>query len=332
MCKGASFRNVRGCLNDYFPYSENRVCNILGIKYPIVEGGMAWAGESTLAAAVSNSGALGTLGAGSLDGEQLRKEIAVIRKLTDKPFAINLLVISPYFEECLKVIFEEKIDNVILGGGNPGSTLKWLKDEGKTVLCVVSSDNLAKMLEREGADIIIAEGSESGGHIGNVSSLVLIPSIKESISIPVISAGGISDGKTAAATIILGAEGIQMGTRFLASNEAKIHENYKNMILKSGICDTIVTGRALGHPVRVIKNRFSKRILNLELIDKLAAEKELIGSLGKAVASGDRKNGSFMAGQSAGRIEDILSVEEIISTISKDIEKILNIDEVFKDE
>lgn len=297
---------------------KNRVTELFGIDHPIIMGGMAWAGTAKLAAAVSNAGGLGMIGSGAMRAQQLKEAIEQIRKLTDRPFGVNVMLASPYVEELLDVIVQENVPVVSFGAGNPVKYIPKLKDRGIKVIVVVASDSLAKLVERAGADAVVAEGMESGGHIGEVTTIVLVNKVARSVNIPVIAAGGIADGRGMAAAFALGAEGIQMGTRFLATVEAEVHENYKKKILNASIRDTVVTGAKLGHPARVIKTPFARQVLELEVKSPEEAESILVGSLRKAVIDGDLDAGSFMAGQVVGLIEDIPTVKELIERIMKE--------------
>ncbi|GAB6188727.1 enoyl-[acyl-carrier-protein] reductase FabK [Marinitoga arctica] len=300
----------------------NRITKLLKIKYPILEGGMAWVGTAKLAAAVSEAGGLGTIGAGSMTPEILKTSIKEIKKLTNKPFAVNIILVNPYVDQLVEIVREEKVPVVIFGAGNPGKYIKSLKENNIKILAVVSSENLAIRLEKIGVDAIIGEGMEAGGHIGDVSTMILIPKLVDVLNVPVIAAGGIADLRGMRAALKLGAEGIQMGTRFIATYECEAHENYKKLILKAGIRDAIVTGATIGHPARVIKTKFAKKIKHLEIASPEEAEEMLVGSLRKAFVSGDLENGSFMAGQSAGLINDIKSVKEIVEEFGKEFKKI----------
>lgn len=276
---------------------------------------MAWVGTAKLAASISNSGALGTIGSGNMTSEILKKEIHKIKNLTDKPFAVNVIMMNPEIENIISLLIEEKVPVVILAAGNPGKFIPLLKENGIKTMAVVSSENLGFRLEKLGIDIIIGEGSECGGHIGDVTTLTLIPKLVELLKVPVVAAGGIANSRISNACFALGAEGVQLGTRFIATYECEAHENYKNLILKSGIRDTIITGNTKGHPVRAIKTRFIKNISKLELNSAEETEKLLIGSLKNAFLHGDKTNGSFMAGQSVGFINEIKSVKEVINEI-----------------
>ncbi|HOK33011.1 MAG TPA: enoyl-[acyl-carrier-protein] reductase FabK [Fervidobacterium sp.] len=295
--------------------SKNRICDLLNIQYPILMGGMSWAGTPKLAAAVSNAGGLGIIGAGAMRAEHLKAAIDQIRTLTDKPFGVNIILVSPSADELVDLVIQEHVPVVTFGAGNPSKYIERLKEANIKVIPVVASDNMARMMERIGADAVIAEGMESGGHIGEVTTLVLVNAVCRAVSIPVVAAGGIADGKAMAAMFALGAEGIQMGTRFIATKEADTHQNFKNLIVKSNIRDTVVTGATLGHPARVIETRFAKKVKELEVKSLQEAEEILVGSLRKAVVDGNIEEGSFMAGQCVGLINDIKSVEEVIRDI-----------------
>lgn len=297
---------------------KTRICEIFDIEYPILLGGMAWVGTAKLAAAVSNAGGLGIIGAGAMDGEMLRREIERYRTMSDKNFGVNIILLSPYADELVEVVMEEKVPVVSFGAGNPTKYIPKLKEKGIKVISVVSSDSLARLVERSGADVIVAEGMESGGHIGDVTTVVLVRKIVDTVKIPVVAAGGIVDGRGFLAMLALGAEGVQMGTRFVASLECEAHENYKKKILKASIRDTVVTGLKLGHPARVIRNKLTRKVLELEEFGNTEeAEKFLIGTLRKAF-EGDVDNGSVMAGQSSGLIEDLKSVKEIMEDIVRE--------------
>lgn len=300
---------------------KNRVTELLKIEYPILMGGMAWAGTPKLAAAVSNAGGLGMIGSGAMNPEQLTSAIHYIKQMTDKSFGVNIMLASPYADELVKVVLKEQVPVVTFGAGNPAKYIPSLKKQGTIVIPVVASDSLAKLLERSGVDAVIAEGMESGGHIGEVTTIVLVNKVARSVKIPVIAAGGIADGRAMAAAFSLGAEGVQIGTRFLASFEAEIHENYKKKILSASIRDTIVTGTKLGHPARVLKTPFARQICELEAQSPLEAEQILVGSLRRAVLDGDLDSGSFMAGQVAGLVDQILPVNQIIQTIFEEFKQ-----------
>ncbi|PLV56909.1 enoyl-[acyl-carrier-protein] reductase FabK [Thermotoga sp. SG1] len=294
---------------------KTRVTELLGIEYPIIMGGMAWAGTPTLAAAVSEAGGLGIIGSGAMKPDDLRKAISDLRERTNKPFGVNVILVSPWADDLVRVCVEEKVPVITFGAGNPTKYIKELKENGIKVIPVVASDSLARMVERAGADAVIAEGMESGGHIGEVTTLVLVNKVSRSVNIPVIAAGGIADGRGMAAAFALGAEAVQMGTRFVASVESDVHPIYKEKIVKASIRDTVVTGAKLGHPARVLRTPFARKIQEMEFENPMQAEEMLVGSLRRAVVEGDLERGSFMMGQSAGLIDEIKPVKQIIEDI-----------------
>jgi len=302
-------------------YENNRVTKLFGIKYPIFEGGMAWVGTAKLAAAVSNAGGLGTIGSGSMTPDILESEIKKIKKLTDKPFAVNVIMLNPYVEEIIKLLIKEEVPVAILAAGNPSKYIDKLKKVGIKTVAVVSSENLALRLEQKGIDAVIGEGMECGGHIGDVTTMVLIPKLADMLSVPVIAAGGIADYRGALASFMLGAEGIQMGTRFIATIESEAHENYKSKVVKSGIRDTLIAGARLGHPARSLKNKFMKNVIKAEVGSAVEAEEMMLGSLKRAFLDGDKDNSAFMAGQSTGLVENIKSVEDIIKEMFEGIDE-----------
>ncbi len=290
------------------------ICDLLGIQFPLIQGGMAWVADAQLAAAVSNGGGLGLIAAGSMTPEQVRTEIARTRKLTARPFGVNIMLMSPYAEAVAELVREERVDVVTTGAGSPGKYIEGWKAAGIKVVPVVASVAQARRMQSLGADAIIGEGTEAGGHIGESTTLVLVPQLADAVSIPVVAAGGIADGRGIAAAMILGAAGVQVGTRFLACSECAIHDNYKAMVVKARDIDTTVTGRSGGHPVRTLKNKLSRRLVDLEKSGATFEEIEeiTIGSLRKAVQDGNLEEGSFMAGQSAGLIRNILPAADII--------------------
>ncbi|MGB9858034.1 MAG: enoyl-[acyl-carrier-protein] reductase FabK [Dictyoglomaceae bacterium] len=302
------------------------ICDLLNIKYPILQGGMAWVATAELASAVSNAGGLGIIGTGNADPLWVREEIRKTRFLTDKPFGVNVYFLSPYAEEVMEVVIEERVPVVTTGAGNPGKFIPKLKERGIKILPLVSSVALAKRLERLGVDALIAEGMECGGHIGEITTMALVPQIVDTVKIPVIAAGGIADGRGFVAALALGAQGIQMGTRFIASTECKVHENYKREILRAKDRDTVVTGASTGHPVRVIFNKLAKEFLEMEKKGALREELEKFGTgkLRSAVIDGDIEYGSLMAGQISGLINEIKPVKEIIEGIIKEAVEIMN--------
>ncbi len=294
-----------------------RICEILDIKYPIIQGGMAWAANHELAQGVSNAGGLGIIAAGNAPKEVIKEEIRKAKEKTNKPFGVNIMLMSPFAEEIVDLVCEEKVSVVTTGAGNPGKYMEKLKNAGIKVIPVVPTVALAKRMEKQGADALIVEGTEAGGHIGELTTMAIVPQIVEAVDIPVIAAGGIADGRGFLAALALGAEGIQMGTRFVCSTECIAHENYKEKIIKSRDRDAIVTGRSTGYPVRVLKNKFTKEYLELEEQGVPFEELEELGAgrLRLAVIEGDMDNGSVMAGQISGMIKDIKSCEEIINDI-----------------
>lgn len=303
------------------------LCELLGIKYPVFQGGMAWVSDAELAAAVSNAGGLGLIAAMNSNGEQLRAQIHRAKKLTDKPFGVNIMLMSPYAAEVARTICEESIPVITTGAGNPSVYMAdWLA-AGIKVIPVVPSSALARMVERRGACAVVAEGCESGGHVGELTTMALVPQVCDAVDIPVIAAGGIADGRGAAAAFMLGAAGIQMGTRFLTATECNIHPEYKKKILAAKDIDTIVTGRRLGHPVRCLKNAFSRNLAQLEYQNDVSndeLEKLGAGALRKAAVEGDVSGGTVMAGQIAGIVNNELSCAEIIESIISDAEKIIS--------
>ncbi len=305
---------------------NTEICNILNIKYPIFQGGMAWIADSKLAAAVSNAGGLGTISAMNKDGQWLVEEIRKAKQLTDKPFAVNIMLMSPYVEEIAELVIQEKVPVVVTGAGNPGKYMKKWIEAGIKVIPVVPSTGLAKLAARNGATAVIAEGGESGGHVGEVTTMALVPQVCDVVDIPVIAAGGIADGRGIVASFMLGASGVQLGTKFLVAKECGVHQTYKNKVLKAKDIDTTTTGKRLGHPVRALKTSFIKEMLKLEY-DSTVSNEELeekgTGSLRCAAIEGDDKKGSFMVGQIAGMIKKEQSCQEMIEEIFKEAEELL---------
>lgn len=293
------------------------ICDLFGIEYPIIQGGMAWVAEHSLASAVSNAGGLGLIAAANADYEIVKDEITKTKKLTDKPFGVNIMLISPNSEKIANLVVEEKVKVVTTGAGNPEKYIPMWKEAGIVVVPVVASVAMAKRMERCGADAVIAEGCEAGGHIGELTTMALVPQIVDAVSIPVIAAGGVGDGRGMAAVMMLGAKGVQMGTRFIVAKESIVHDNYKNKIIASKDIDSIVTGRSTGHPVRAIRNQMTRVYLDLEKQGKSFEELEILtlGSLRKAVKEGDIVNGSLMAGQIAGLVSKVQTVKEIIEEV-----------------
>lgn len=294
--------------------SSNRICQLLKTEYPLIQGGMAWVANATLAAAVSNGGGLGLVGAGSMTAELLRGEIRKTQALTDKPFGVNIMLMNPAVDELAQVVIDEGVQVVTTGAGSPGKYIAAWKEAGIVVIPVIPSVAYAKRMEKLGADALVAEGTEAGGHIGELTTMVLIPQIADAVSIPVIAAGGVADGRGVAAAFMLGAEGVQLGTRFLACEECCIHDQYKQLVVKARDIDTIVTGRSGGHPVRVLKNKLARNLIELEKQGATFEEMEniTVGSLRKAVQEGCLEEGSFMAGQSAGLVQSVQPAAEII--------------------
>lgn len=304
---------------------HTRLCDLLNIRHPILQGGMAWVATAELSAAVSEAGGLGILGGGNAPPDYVRDQIRQLRRLTDKPFGVNIPLFSEYADAVIDVCIEERVPVVTTGAGNPGPAIKRLKEAGIIVIPVVASVALARRLEKAGADAIIAEGMESGGHIGDVATLPLVPQVVSAVNIPVIAAGGIADGRGLAAALALGAVGVQMGTRFICAEECTVHPEYKRRIIEAGDRSTMVSGAALGHPVRSLRNPLSRKFIELE--QKGASEEEIIafgtGALRRAAREGDWENGTFMAGQSAGLVNDIKPARQIIEDIIAEAEQVL---------
>lgn len=293
---------------------------ILGIKYPIFQGAMANISTAEFAADVSNSGALGIIGTGAMDSKMVRESIKKCKELTDKPFGVNVMLMNPYCDEIIEVILEEKVAVVTTGAGNPGAYVEKLKAEGIKVIPVVPSVALARRMESVGVDAVIVEGTESGGHVGELSTMALVPQVVDAINIPVIAAGGIADGRGFNAAISLGAIGVQVGTCLLVAKECPVHQNYKNAVIKAKDIDTVVTGRTINTPVRILKNDMSRKFLQLEreISSREELEKLTLGSLKRAVVEGDVKNGSVMLGQISGLIKEEKTLNEIFENIMKE--------------
>ena len=305
---------------------KTRVTEILGIEYPIIQGGMAWVATYQLAAAVSNAGGLGLIGAGGAPASFVREQIEKAKELTDKPFGVNIMLMNPEADEIAKVIVDEGVKVVTTGAGNPAKYMEMWKAAGVKVIPVVASVAMAKLMERGGADAVVAEGTESGGHIGSTTTMALVPQVVDAVSIPVIAAGGIADGRGFAAAFMLGAEGVQLGTRFVVATESIVHEKYKAMLIKAKDIDSAVTGLSTGHPVRSIRNKMTKEYLKLEKegADFMELEKMTLGSLRKAVVEGDVVNGTVMAGQIAGLVKKEQPCKEIIDEIMSEGMELLN--------
>ena len=301
------------------------LCELCGIRYPVFQGGMAHVSEAGLAAAVTNAGGLGILSAMSRDGTYVREQIRRARTLTDGPIGVNVMLMSPFLDEVAAVIAEEAVEVVTTGAGDPSAYIELWKNAGCRVIPVIPSVALAKRMDRTGADAVIAEGGESGGHIGELATMPLVPQIVDAVSVPVLAAGGIADGRGVAASLMLGASGVQLGTRFLAAVECGIHPHYKELVLKAGDTATIVTGRRLGHPVRSLKTPYSRNYAKLEYTDISAEDLEQlgIGSLRKAAVDGDVKEGCYIAGQIAGLVNREQTAAEIIEEIMAETEMVL---------
>jgi len=296
-------------------HENNAILELLNIDYPLILGGMAWVGTAQLAAAVSEAGGLGTIGAGGMTPDTLKSEIDRIRTLTDKRFAVNLMLLNPHINELVDICLEKDVEVFIFGAGNPGKYIKRIKTEKRIIMAVVASETLALRLEREGIDAVIGEGMECGGHIGSLTTMTLIPKLTRTLRIPVIAAGGIATPEQVKAAFALGAKAVQIGTRFIASDECEAHENYKQQIIKSKIRDTVITGSRLGHPVRSIKTKFTRKLGKLEYESPDEVERLLIGSLRKAFQTGNEADSVFMAGQSIGLIDEIKPVKTIIEEL-----------------
>lgn len=311
------------------------ICDILGIKYPIFQGGMAWVATAELAAAVSNAGGLGIIGAGNAPGDFVRNEIRKAKKLTDKPFGVNIMLLSPFVDEVINVVYEEKVPVLTTGAGNPGKYIARFKEIGTKIIPVIPSVALARKMEQEGVDAVIAEGTESGGHVGEQTTMALVPQVVDAVNIPVIAAGGIADGRGFVSVLSLGAQGVQMGTVFVCAEECTAHENYKQAILKAGDRSTVVTGRATGHPVRIIKNKLAREFEKLEKQNAAPEEYEKlgVGRLRAAVVDGDADYGSVMSGQIAGLVKKIKPAKDIVEDIMKEAVIALNrVSTIFEEE
>ena len=304
---------------------KTRITEMLGIEYPIIQGGMAWVAEHHLAAAVSEAGGLGLIGGASAPGEVVREEIRKAKELTKKPFGVNVMLMSPHADDVAKVVVGEGVKVVTTGAGNPAKYMKMWKEAGIIVIPVVASVALAKLMERGGADAVVAEGTESGGHIGESTTMTLVPQVADAVSIPVIAAGGIGDGRGIAAAFMLGAEAVQIGTRFVVAKESIVNEKYKERIIKAKDIDSAVTGRSHGHPVRCLRNQMTREYNRLEAEGKSFEELEYLtlGSLRKAVMEGDVVNGTVMAGQIAGLISKEQTCKEMIEEMMAQAETLL---------
>lgn len=311
---------------------KNNICEILNIKYPLFQGAMAWISDATLASAVSNAGGLGIIAGGNAPADIIRAEIQKAKTLTDKPFAVNIMLLSPFADEVVDVVCDEGVKVVTTGAGSPAKYMDKFKEHGISVIPVVPSVAIAKKMEQVGATAVIAEGMEAGGHIGKLTTMVLVPQVVDAVSIPVISAGGIADGRGYAASFMLGASGVQVGTRFLVADECVTHDNYKEKVLKAKDIDTVITGQITGHPVRILRNKLARLY---DKIEKEEAKKDVPdisrieelgkGALQKAVQDGDVENGSIMAGQSAGMVSKKQNCKDIIEEIVLDGQKLLGL-------
>lgn len=304
---------------------KTKITELLGIEYPVIQGGMAWVAEHKLAAAVSEAGGLGLIGAASAPPEIIREEIRKCKELTKKPFGVNIMLLNPNAEEIAKIVVEEGVPVVTTGAGSPAKFMEMWKKAGVKVIPVVASVAMAKLMERGGADAVVAEGTESGGHIGSTTTMALVPQVVDAVNIPVIAAGGIADGRGMAAALMLGAEAVQMGTRFVVAKESIVHEQYKNRIIKASDIDSEVTGLSTGHPVRSLRNKMTKEYLKLEKsgADFMELEKLTLGSLRSAVMDGDVTNGTVMAGQIAGMIKSELTCKEIVEQITTEAAEVI---------
>lgn len=304
---------------------ETKITELLGIKYPIIQGGMAWVAEYHLAAAVSEAGGLGIIGAGGAPASFVREQIQKVKEITNKPFGVNIMLMNPEADQIAQVVVDEGVKVVTTGAGNPGKYMAMWKEAGIKVIPVVASAALAKMMERAGADAVVAEGMESGGHIGEATTMTLVPQVVDAVSIPVIAAGGIADGRGFAAAMMLGAQAVQMGTRFIVARESIVHDNYKQKVIAAKDIDTAVTGRSTGHPIRCIRNKTTREYLKLEKegasLEEL--EKLTLGGLRKAVVEGDVIEGSVMAGQIAGLVKKEQTCAEMIQEIMAQAEELL---------
>ncbi len=304
---------------------KTALTELLGIEAPVIQGGMAWVAEYHLASAVSEAGGLGLIGAGGASADFVREQIQKTRELTDKPFGVNIMLMNPEADQIAQVVCEEGVRVVTTGAGNPAKYMKQWKSAGISVIPVVASTAMARLMERAGADAVVAEGMESGGHIGQLTTMALVPQVVDAVSIPVIAAGGIGDGRGLAAARMLGAEGVQIGTRFLLAKETRIHGNYKKKVLQAKDIDTVVTGLSTGHPVRSLRNNMTREYLRLEQegADFETLERLGLGALRRAVVEGDVTGGTVMAGQIAGMLKEELSCREILEKIVAQAEELM---------
>ncbi len=305
---------------------KSRICDLIGIKYPIFQGGMAWISDAKLASAVSEAGGLGIISAMNANADIVREEIRKCKQLTKKPFGVNIMLQSPFAAEVAKVVAEEKVAVVTTGAGNPAPFVPDWKAAGIIVIPVVASTAFAIRFERMGVDAVVAEGAESGGHVGEINTMALVPQVVDAVKIPVLAAGGIADGRGVAAAFMFGAEGVQCGTCFLVADECRAHENYKKKIIAASDAETIVTGKTLGHPVRSLKTPFSRTFDKMEKDPNVTSEQIMAfgtGSLRKAVLDGNVEEGSFMSGEIAGMVKKQAPAREIIETMMSEAESIM---------
>ena len=308
---------------------KTEITKLLGIQYPVIQGGMAWVAEHNLAAAVSNAGGLGIIGAASAPPEIVRQEIRKCKELTDKPFGVNVMLLNPNAEEVAKIVVEEGVRVVTTGAGNPSKYMELWRNAGVKVIPVVASVAMAKLMERAGADAVVAEGMESGGHIGSATTMTLVPQVADAVQIPVIAAGGIGDGRGLAAALLLGAAAVQRGTRFVVASESIVHDNYKQKIIKAKDIDSEITGASTGHPIRSLRNKMTREYLKLEQsgADFMELEKLTLGSLRKAVMDGDVEYGTVMAGQIAGMVSKVQPCKDMIEEIVQEADRLLSCQE-----
>lgn len=307
---------------------KTRITELLGCEYPIIQGGMAWVAENKLASAVSNAGGIGLIAGGNAPIDYLREQIRLCKEKTDKPFGVNIMLMSDNADDLAQLVIDEGVKVVTTGAGNPGKYISAWKSAGVKVIPVVASVALAKRMEKAGVDAVVAEGTESGGHIGENTTMCLVPQVVDAVSIPVIAAGGIADGRGMAASFMLGAEGVQIGTRFLASEECQIHQTFKDLVIKAKDTDSIVTGRYTGHPCRNVRTKFAKQLANGEKDGTLTPdefEKLTVGALRRAVVDGDLESGSFLCGAIAGMVNEVKPCEAIVKEIMERAEKLLKI-------
>ena len=304
---------------------KTRITELLNIEYPIIQGGMSWVAEEHLASAVSEAGGLGIIAAGNAPAQWVREQIRAVKSKTDKPFGVNIMLMSPNAPEVAQIVVDEGVPVVTTGAGNPERYMKMWKEAGVKVIPVIASVALARRMERMGADAVVAEGCEAGGHIGELTTMALVPQVVDAVKIPVIAAGGIADGRGFAAVCMLGAEGVQIGTHFVVTKESIVHQNYKDAILKAGDIDTKVTGRSTGHPVRALRNQMTREYLKKEAEGAGLEELELLslGGLRRAVVDGDVKTGSLMAGQIAGLVKEEYTCKEFMEKVIKEAEDLL---------